>query len=64
MTRDEHLAWCKSRALELLDAGKTVQAVVSMVNNLNKHAETSDWQAPQTPLRDADGVRSWIEAFR
>ena len=40
MTRDEHLAWCKARALEYLDAGDLVNAVASMASDLTKHPET------------------------
>lgn len=40
MTRAEHLAWCKRRALEYVDAGDNGQAFVSMVSDLNKHDET------------------------
>jgi hypothetical protein len=38
-TRDEHLEWCKKRALEYLDAGDTRQAFTSMMSDLSKHPE-------------------------
>ncbi len=38
-TRDEHLAWCKRRALEYLP-GDTQQAFTSMASDLEKHPET------------------------
>lgn len=40
MTRAEHLAWCKSRAHEYLAKGDCVNAVASMLSDLNKHDET------------------------
>ena len=39
-SRAEHLAWCKRRALEYLDAGDGDQAITSMMSDLNKHPET------------------------
>ena len=40
MTRIEHLEWCKKRALEYLDRGDVMNAVTSMLSDLNKHDET------------------------
>jgi hypothetical protein len=40
MTRKEHLAWCKKRALEYLDRGDVANAVASMMSDLGKHPET------------------------
>lgn len=40
MTRQEHLEWCKKRALEYIDRGDTQQAVASMMSDLRKHPET------------------------
>ena len=42
MTRDEHLAWCKKRALEHLDAGYVRQGFTSMLSDLTKHPELKD----------------------
>jgi hypothetical protein len=39
ISRDEHLEWCKKRALEYLDAGDTRQAFTSMLSDLGKHPE-------------------------
>ena len=39
-TRAEHLAWCKRRALEYVDAGDLTQGFASMMSDLNKHDET------------------------
>lgn len=42
MTRQEHLDWCKKRALELADMGDLNQALISMMSDLGKHEETKD----------------------
>lgn len=69
--RDEHLAWCKCRALEILDGGDIAGACASMLSDLRK------WSAPlyeETTLTflAADGMlfrktleqmRNWIEGF-
>ena len=40
MTRDEHIQWCKDRALEYLDRGDLANALASMLSDLSKHPET------------------------
>jgi hypothetical protein len=70
-TREEHLAWCKERALEYADRGDLKNAVASMGSDLNKHPETA--ASSKGPLlllgmkhvidEDAVGVRRWIEGF-
>lgn len=42
MTRDEHLAWCKQRALEYVDRGDLRNAFASMASDLRKHDGTKD----------------------
>lgn len=42
MTREEHLAWCKKRALEYCDRGEFSQALASMGSDLNSHDQTRD----------------------
>lgn len=42
ITRADHLAWCKQRALEYVDVGDLQQAFVSMTSDLGKHKETID----------------------
>lgn len=42
MTRDEHLANCKRRALECLAAGDRIEALTSMCSDLSKHPETKN----------------------
>ena len=70
MTGEEHLAVCKRRALEYLDAGDLVNAVISMGSDLDKHPETKCHPvllllgARYATHGDAAGVRRWIEGFR
>ena len=42
MTREEHMQWCKDRALEYCDAGDAQQAMTSMFSDLRKHDETEN----------------------
>ena len=39
-TREEHLQWCKNRALEYVNAGDLNGAVASMLSDLSKHEGT------------------------
>lgn len=39
-TREEHLAWCKQRALEYCDRGQPTEAITSMLSDIRKHPET------------------------
>lgn len=41
-SREDHLNWCKDRALEYVEAGNNVEAVASMTSDMNKHSETRD----------------------
>ena len=38
MTRDEHLAWAKQRALDLVDR-EPINAMASLVSDLKKHSD-------------------------
>jgi hypothetical protein len=40
VTRQEHLDWCKRRALEYAERGDIFQAITSMGSDLEKHPET------------------------
>lgn len=41
MTRDEHIKWCKERAIQELNfSGKPNQALISIMSDLGKHPET------------------------
>jgi hypothetical protein len=39
-TREEHLAWCKQRALEYIDRGQLNEGLTSMMSDMSKHPET------------------------
>lgn len=41
-TRDEHVEWCKQRAVEYLEQGDVMQALTSMGSDLDKHPDTKD----------------------
>lgn len=65
MTRAEHLAWAKQRALEYVDRGELGYAIASMFSDLGKHPELQyDPQRLEGLLcSDEAGVRAWIESF-
>jgi hypothetical protein len=71
MDRDEHLTWCKERALEYWRDGDLGNAVASMTSDLGKHDETQGYNSFIMALGiiyvasgDYDGVKRWIEGFR
>lgn len=72
MTRAEHLAWCKARAFEYIDAGEWQNAYASFSSDMNKHPETKDHIALGLGLQlmmigdlaDARSMRKFIEGFR
>jgi hypothetical protein len=42
MTREEHLKWCKERAISEMDYyNDPSKGIISMMSDLNKHPETS-----------------------
>ena len=71
MTRAEHLAWCKQRALEYVDAGDLQSALASMGSDLNKHPDTANHSGTQLGLMlmvgghlsTKDEMRRFIEGF-
>ena len=70
MTREEHLDWCKGRALEYVKRGELQNAVASMLSDLTKHDETMQAGQMMRPigLHEAvngtpDSVRRFIEGF-
>ena len=69
MTRSEHMAWCKQRALEYVDTGDCQQAVNSMLSDLNKHDETRGLAEAlgMIGLMEAqngvEATRRWITGF-
>lgn len=41
MTREEHLKWCKERAIQEMDFyGEPSKGIISMMSDLRKHPET------------------------
>jgi hypothetical protein len=73
MTRDEHLAWAKARALEYVDRGNLAQAVSSLTSDMQKHDETTPrkatFHATAAALYaaadgNADLVRRWVEGWK
>jgi hypothetical protein len=69
MTRAEHLAWCKERALEYLSKGDLASAVASMGSDLTKHPETGCNNALMhlgmihIINNNRDAIKAWIEGF-
>jgi hypothetical protein len=71
MTRIEHLAWCKQRALEYLDRGDLTNALSSMMSDMRKHPENAGAIQGMLPMvgmlavqqHDREGLRYWIEGF-
>lgn len=71
MTRDEHLAWCKQRALQYVDSGDLSGGLTSMLSDLRKHDETKEHSAIQLTdmlmlsgfLSSPADVRRHIEGF-
>lgn len=71
MTRDEHLAWAKRRALAYLDDEFDLSnAFTSMASDLSKHPELKKIGEMMFPIgmlyvvnRDARQLRAWIEGF-
>jgi hypothetical protein len=72
MTRAEHLAWAKERALEYADQGDTVNTLNSMLSDLQKHPETANHPGMLLGTREAVAgyletpaqLRHWVEGFR
>lgn len=74
MTREEHLAWAKDRALTYVEAGDLQQAFISLCSDFEKHEELPGPDSPiirlgaqllfsghlSTPHR----MREWINGFR
>jgi hypothetical protein len=74
MTRAEHVAWVKARAVEELETNGPIQAFALMISDLGKHPETiptSETIRTGTSLAvsdaegrgDGQGVRTWIESI-
>ena len=70
-TREQHMAWCKKRALEYVDVGDLANAAASMASDLRKHPETENHSAIQLgmgllmigQLSTVEAMREFIEGF-
>jgi len=70
-TRDEHVQWCKDRALPYVDGGDLKSAFASMASDLSKHADTEDHPAIALGLQlmmigdlnTPESMRKFIEGF-
>ena len=71
LSRAEHLAWCKKRALEYCDIGDVNQAYASMASDLGEHPETANHSGIKLgmmmslsgQLSTPDKMREFIEGF-
>lgn len=70
MDRQEHLDWCKERALEYVERGELADAVASMMSDLGKHPETecnnptlAAFGMMAVMQKDPEGVRRFITGF-
>ncbi len=72
MTRDEHLAWAKDRALEHADAGDKGQCIASLMSDLGKWEGGRLYDPDLLIMLNQDAVgfrntpadlRNWVEGF-
>ena len=75
MTRDEHLQWCETRAMDYVAQGDLINAVASMMSDMQKHDGTATSEngalarfgviaALKAAQGDRDFVVRYIEGFR
>jgi hypothetical protein len=70
-TREEHLQWCKDRALEYVDSGDVSGAYASFACDMGKHDGTKGHSALELGmmlmfnghLGTAEKMREFIEGF-
>lgn len=68
VTRDEHLKWCKDRAMEYVRRGELLEGVTSMMSDMDKNPETKLGPATsalgiQAALSATRGDRDFVERF-
>lgn len=71
MTRSEHIAWCKKRAIEEMEYYKNdpKQGIMSMMSDIRKHPETASEALSAICLMEmmrpctAQSVRKFIDGF-
>ncbi len=69
--RNDHIEWCKKRALEYIDNGNFSEAYTSIASDLKKNEETKDHPAILTgmqlmmigELNTPQSMRKFIEGF-
>jgi hypothetical protein len=73
ITQDEHIEWCKKRALEYLDRGEVSQAFTSMLSDVRKHPDCENhpgllmgagFMLLPGWIDNPVEVRRWIVGFR
>jgi len=65
-TRDEHIAWCKKRALEYVERNELTNAAASMASDLQNHPETRNHPAAMLLVLSTgskESLRKCIEGF-
>lgn len=70
-SRQEHLQWCKNRALEYVNSNNLPTAYMSICSDLSKHEETKNHLAiglgmnlmMAGKLDSAEEMRKFIEGF-
>lgn len=71
MTRQEHLEWCKQRALEYVDKGDNKNAFASFQSDMGKHPDTANNSALKLGmmlligghLSSQSQMKQWIIGF-
>ena len=71
ISRKDHLAMCKSRALECIERGDSGAAFNSMLSDMSKHDETRDHIGLKLGIglmmlpcgMTTAEIKSWIEGF-
>ena len=72
VTREEHLAQCKQRALECVERGDLQEAFTSMAAGVEKHPETEHHRATNKmglgllevgSLHTPGEMRAWINGY-
>ena len=71
MNRQEHLQWCKQRALKYVETNDLPQAFASFQSDMKKHNETSDHMGLELGgqlffgghLLSDHEMREWINGF-
>ncbi len=69
MNRQEHIQWCKDRALEYVELGDLTNAVASMSSDIEKHDETKGHSGALLGVMELLGspsqesIKRWINGF-